>query len=194
MSKIEIIPDLQTPKVPDIDDIELFFIQNIKTLQAFKDYAVSRLDAAGLAANQVSIDGERLMLRVFAFRDLTTDKREPVWKLIINPRIREYFGMVDLKIEGCLTWCGRKIVASRHRGVVVDYYNELGEPVRGEIYTGFNAQVWQHEINHLDGIPETVVDSAYKLPPVKTPNRNDKCPCGSGKKYKQCCLQYECDW
>ena len=22
----------------------------------------------------------------------------------------------------------------------------------------------------------------------KTPGRNDPCPCGSGKKYKQCCL------
>jgi SEC-C motif-containing protein len=24
---------------------------------------------------------------------------------------------------------------------------------------------------------------------VKKPGRNDPCPCGSGKKYKQCCLK-----
>ena len=24
--------------------------------------------------------------------------------------------------------------------------------------------------------------------PEKTPGRNDPCPCGSGRKYKQCCL------
>lgn len=25
--------------------------------------------------------------------------------------------------------------------------------------------------------------------PINTPGRNDKCPCGSGKKYKHCCLK-----
>jgi uncharacterized protein YecA (UPF0149 family) len=25
--------------------------------------------------------------------------------------------------------------------------------------------------------------------PKETPGRNDPCPCGSGKKYKQCCLK-----
>lgn len=32
----------------------------------------------------------------------------------------------------------------------------------------------------------------YKKPfkiTVKTPQRNDLCPCGSGKKYKNCCLE-----
>ena len=29
--------------------------------------------------------------------------------------------------------------------------------------------------------------SANPISKNKTPNRNDVCPCGSGKKYKQCC-------
>lgn len=26
---------------------------------------------------------------------------------------------------------------------------------------------------------------------VETPNRNDPCPCGSGKKYKKCCIDID---
>lgn len=26
---------------------------------------------------------------------------------------------------------------------------------------------------------------------IKLPNRNDKCPCGSGKKYKNCCMEID---
>lgn len=26
---------------------------------------------------------------------------------------------------------------------------------------------------------------------VETPNRNDLCPCGSGKKYKKCCIDID---
>ena len=28
----------------------------------------------------------------------------------------------------------------------------------------------------------------FKIPKAKEIGRNDKCPCGSGKKYKVCCL------
>ncbi len=31
------------------------------------------------------------------------------------------------------------------------------------------------------------VDGETALQPVKKPGRNDPCPCGSGKKFKQCC-------
>ena len=31
------------------------------------------------------------------------------------------------------------------------------------------------------------VDGETTMQPVKKPGRNDPCPCGSGKKFKQCC-------
>jgi len=37
---------------------------------------------------------------------------------------------------------------------------------------------------------EQAIAAAGKGQPIKaddTPNRNDPCPCGSGKKYKKCC-------
>ena len=179
----EIIPSQQTPKVPDITDVELFYIQNIEKLQAFIEYAQTRNDAVGLAANQVSLDGERLNLRVFALRKLHTDN----WRLIVNPVITEHIGIKDIKCEGCLTWVGKVVVAERSRAIRVSYYDELG--VRhSEEYKGFEAQIWQHEINHLDGINEVIEERNYVEPKLVEVNRNDRCPCGSGKKYKQCCI------
>jgi len=180
----EVIPNEQTPRVPDIEDIELFFIQNTDKLVAFKEYAETRDDAAGLAANQCSVDGERFMLRVFALRD----RYDHTVRLIVDPEITEHIGIKELKCEGCLTWKGKTVVAERSRAVRVNYYNELGEKVSGEIYKGFDAQVWQHEINHLNGVPEQIEEIGYLVPRPIEVGRNDKCPCGSGKKYKQCCL------
>jgi len=179
----EVIPNEQTPRVPDVEDIELFFIQNINKLQAFLDYSITRYDAAGLAANQCSIDGERFMLRVFALRNLVTDK----WRLIINPNIIEYVGIKDIKCEGCLTWKGKKVVAERSRSIFASWYDEEGHK-HMEAIKGFDAQVGQHEVNHLDGVPEEIVEYDYVAPKPIEVGRNDKCPCGSGKKYKHCCL------
>jgi peptide deformylase len=180
--KFEVIPNEQTPRVDEIEDFELFMIQNIEKFVAFKEYAGTRNDAVGLAANQCSIDGERFMARVFALRNLNT--RE--WRLIFDPYITEYIGIKEIKREGCLTWKDKVIVAERHRGVWVKYKDEEGIPYH-EFHHGFEGQIWQHEINHLNGIEEDVHES-YLQPKAIEINRNDKCPCGSGKKYKQCCL------
>ena len=56
----EVIPDQQTPRVPEINDSTDFLEKNRDVLIEFLDYAKSRHDAIGLAANQVSIDGERV--------------------------------------------------------------------------------------------------------------------------------------
>jgi uncharacterized protein YecA (UPF0149 family) len=46
---------------------------------------------------------------------------------------------------------------------------------------------WEHEIE----VPEWRVEAATKLPPQLAPvraktGRNERCPCGSGLKYKHC--------
>jgi peptide deformylase len=46
----------------------------------------------------------------------------------------------------------------------------------------------QHEIDHFDGI--IIADKHVIIDPYRSDKvgRNDPCPCGSGKKYKKCCL------
>lgn len=193
MHEFEIIPNEQTPCVPEINDVEVFIKENKDKLDEFLKFASECSNAAGLAANQVSIDGERLMMKVFALRELTTDDGEFQstdgwgWRLIINPIIEEYIGMKEIKGEGCLTWKGKMVVAERSRAVAVTYYDINGKKFT-EGYKGFVAQIWQHEINHLNGVAEQIEEIEYKLPKPLNIGRNDKCPCGSGEKYKNCCL------
>ena len=46
----------------------------------------------------------------------------------------------------------------------------------------------QHEIDHLNGV--VCMDRKVNTTIVKDAKvgRNEPCPCGSGKKYKKCCL------
>ena len=179
-----VIPNEQTPKTYQFtSEIIVDYIEEHRDeFQAFLEYAKTRGDAVGLAANQCALDGMRFMRRAFVLRDMVT--RE--WRLVIDPHIR-CFGIKEIRAEGCLTWKGRTIVAERSRFVEVSYYDIDGNYYSGEIYKGFDAQIWQHEVNHLNGVEEDVRDMFAEPPPV-TVERNEPCPCGSGKKYKRCCL------
>lgn len=187
MNKFSIIPDQQTPKVERIDPTKIiqFLKDNNLVLEDFLKFAESQNTAVGLAANQTALNNVRWMENVFALKDLKTKK----WRLILNPKIEKYIGMTDTKEEGCLTWFRRKIIAERSRAVEVSYFDIDGNLHMGEIYKGFEAQIWQHEINHLNGVEENVVDRDFNAG-IKKINvgRNDKCPCGSNLKYKNCCL------
>jgi len=130
------------------------------------------------------LDGDRFTLPVFALRDVLTHG----WSLIVDPFIQEYIGIEEEKLEGCLTWKGQNILAKRHRGVEVCYFDMDGKFHERERYKGFVAQIWQHEINHLNGVAEVVVGNDCLIPKPVTAGRNDDCPCGSGEKYKKCCL------
>jgi peptide deformylase len=182
--EIQVIPDQQTPVVPEFKyGIKNFLTENMDKLKAFKEFAQSQDNAAGLAANQVSIDGQRFMERLFAYR--TPDG---TMHLMINPNVNTLIGMKEMHYERCLTWKDKLILAERSRAIDVGYYDENGEYHIG-IYKGFDAQVWQHEINHLNGIEEKVITyNDWKEIKRQDVGRNEKCPCGSGKKYKHCCL------
>ena len=181
-----IIPSMQTPPViENIDNIDDYLTTHHVNLSHFLHFAKKQTTAVGLAANQVALDGERFMHRVFALRDL----KDGTWKLIIDPKITAFVGILEPKLEGCLTWKSKVIVAERYRGVLVDYYDpEKEDYIRNELRKGFEGQIWQHEINHLNGVSERVEEPNFVLPLQPKYERNELCPCGSGKKYKQCCL------
>ena len=184
--KFEIIPNEQTPEVPKIafSDSKLFIDHHRAELEAFLEFAETQYRAVGLAANQCSLNGERFQMRVFALRDMF----KHTWSLVIDPHITNNIGICELKAEGCLTWQGQKIIADRYRAVEVDYFDMDGKHHTGEIKKGFEGQIWQHEINHLNGVEEQVVSYIIPDPAPVTAGRNEPCPCGSGKKYKKCCL------
>jgi uncharacterized protein YecA (UPF0149 family) len=69
--------------------------------------------------------------------------------------------------------------------ISIKRYNQIEFKNDGQLFSaeGKEAQIIQHEIDHMDGI--LIIDKEYKSNNV---GRNDPCPCGSGKKYKKCCI------
>lgn len=148
----EVIPNEHTPLTPEIDDVGVFIDEKLEIIEAFKEYAKHLPNTIGLAANQCGLDGERLNLRMVGVKDFISR----IWTIAIDPKITNYYGEEKECLEGCLTWKGRKIIAKRSMLVDVEFYTPDGE-FHQKTFSGFQAQVWQHELNHINGIEETKI-------------------------------------
>ena len=154
-----------------------------------------RKNGIGLAANQVGIDARVAVLNV----------REPV--ILINPEIISK----EIEIpfyEGCLSFPSKGCHTKRYETIEVKTAQIEGSWMfsgvdKGEAGMGsweidkkkqnrelrtLEAVCVQHEIDHLNGmrILDRVVDTTIRA--ERKPSRNEPCHCGSGKKYKKCCI------
>ena len=149
--KFKIIANEQTPGIAPYlwSNKTSLIAENQKLMVKFLSFAGRQYLCAGLAANQVSCDGIRIMTPFFALRS------KNFWDIIACPEITRYMGEEAEKIEGCLTWLGKKILAKRFPEIEVKYFDIKGNEVKKRL-SGFEAQVFQHEYNHLRGAPEIV--------------------------------------
>ena len=109
---------------------------------------------AGLAAPQVAVS-QRIAVVEYAEwpEDMPEDAEPPEPKLyvVINPEIvRASEEMVDGP-EGCLSLPGYNGNVQRHEAITVKALNRRGAPVKLKVH-GWLARIFQHEIDHLDGI------------------------------------------
>lgn len=104
----------------------------LDTLEAHKDGCV------GMAANMIGVSK-----RIIAFDD------NGVYTVMLNPEIVKFSGAYAAE-EGCLSLSGTRRT-KRFRSIKVNYLNEKMQP-RVKTYTGFTAQIIQHEIDHCNGI------------------------------------------
>ena len=153
-----------------------------------------RKDGIGLAANQVGIDAAVAVVNV----------REPL--ILINPVITEQWDEVDY-YEGCLSYPNKGIRTKRYKNIIIQTAQEESGWYFSGVETGREGKgTWesakkhdqeqrllesicvQHEIDHLNGITihDRKIDTTIRN--VKKIGRNEPCHCGSGKKYKKCCL------
>jgi peptide deformylase len=156
----------------------------------------TRKDGIGLAANQVGIDAAVAVVNV----------REPI--VLINPKIISKEVEIPF-YEGCLSYPGKGVNTKRYRDVIISteqsesdwYFSGAQVPKDGkgswekEQSNNEDAQLRvlesvcvQHEIDHLNGV--VCMDRKRETTIVKDRKvgRNEPCPCGSGKKYKKCCI------
>ena len=155
-----------------------------------------RKDGIGLAANQVGIDAQVAVVNV----------REPL--VLINPKIISKENEIGY-YEGCLSFPGKGVHTKRYETIEVKTEQVEGSWVFSGVDTGETGTgSWedkekskndkelrlletvcvQHEIDHLNGIVcmDRRVDTTIRV--EKKPGRNEPCHCGSGKKYKKCCI------
>lgn len=187
--RFDIILFQQTPKVEPMTpgDCVKWIESNQKLISDFRNYAQSNEKIAkGYAANQL-IDltvNERLMARMFAKKN-----EKGIFEVYINPRITGFESESYWAEEYCLTWPGKAInVEERYKVIQVKYWTPKGHERMTEL-SGVQAQIWQHEQDHLDGVEEDVREKdwkTFKRTGTKI-GRNELCPCGSNKKYKKCC-------
>ena len=166
-----------------------FITGNKKKLEDFREFANTlKQRAVGLATNQCEVNGKRMMLRAFA-KKVDVYQMSSDFMIIIDPVITSTKGMPRIVEEGCLTWDVEKykIAAERYPEITVSYYSMDGVK-RSKTVNGFEAQVWQHEIDHLNGVEEHILPIGAPKPATKKIHRNDPCYCGSGKKFKKCCM------
>ncbi len=109
----------------------------LDTLTAHKDNCV------GMAANMI---GTRK--RIIAFLD--ESGRTPVYTVMLNPEIIKKDSTYETE-EGCLSLLGGPRKCKRYKTIKVRYQTTALE-TRIKTYTGWTAQIIQHEVDHCSGI------------------------------------------
>lgn len=70
---------------------------------------------------------------------------------MINPRILSHSDEIVKDWEGCLSVPDTRGLVPRYKEITVEYTTKEGE-TKQEILTDFIARIFQHELDHLDGI------------------------------------------
>ena len=71
--------------------------------------------------------------------------------VVANPEIIKQSEEMENGIEGCLSVPGLIGDVDRHEAIVIKGLNRFGKPLKLSA-TGWLARIFQHEIDHLDGI------------------------------------------
>jgi len=131
-------------KSVSIDSITGSVIQNIITNMHMTLSATS--NGVALAAPQI---GENV--RIFIISPKAFENPDDEHLVYINPEIIKLSKKKVPMEEGCLSVRGIYGLTQRHRQATVRAYDENGQQFeRGG--SGLLAQIFQHEIDHLDGI------------------------------------------
>lgn len=118
------VADLTTEVLPHIPFIREFLV---------------RTNGLGIAAPQFGVP-----LRFFGWRNVSVS-------VITNPVIVSHSAETELKVEGCFSFPGKVTGRRRFKEITVIYTDEAGKTITREL-KGLTARVFQHEIDHLNGI------------------------------------------
>lgn len=120
----------------------------VEMQEATLDWEDSRNHEVGVALAAIQIDQP---LRIIVIRNNFDNKNDRTFSIFINPIITKYEGTLREDYEGCLSVPDIYGKVPRYTKVRVKALDANGREVRLTA-EGFLARVFQHEIDHTNGI------------------------------------------
>ena len=128
------------------------FDKNLHTLIDDMVETMREAPGVGLAAPQIGLS-ERIIVIEYYEREEDEEKEDApkkVWA-VLNPEIIKSSEEKLMGVEGCLSIPGLVGEVERHAAVQVKGLNRHGKPMKIKA-EGWLARIFQHEIDHLNGI------------------------------------------
>ncbi len=111
-------------------------------------------EGVGIAAPQVGISKQLIAVQ-------RIDKEGEPFEFYVNPKIVSFSGDKKTGGEGCLSVPGMKGLVDRYQEIVIEYNDVEDFKIKSDTIEGFTAVIFQHEIDHLNGI--LYIDKANNL-------------------------------
>lgn len=119
---------------------EVATIEDLQTAQDLLDTLTAHKDSCvGMAANMIGV-----RKRIIAFDN------EGKYMVMFNPEIIKKSGPYDTE-ESCLSLLGGPRKCKRYQSIKVQWQTEKFK-TRIKTFTGWTAQIIQHEIDHCNGV------------------------------------------
>jgi len=124
------------------------FDSELQTLVDDMVETVQQAPGVGLAAPQINVS-QRVI--VVEYGDDEDEDVPPKLYIVVNPEIVRFSQEKITATEGCLSIPGFAGEVERSESITVKGSNRRGQPMRIKA-TGWLARIFQHEIDHLDGV------------------------------------------
>jgi peptide deformylase len=126
-----------------------------KNLQTLIDDMIETMRQApgvGLAAPQIGLSERIIVIEYFEREEDEENEDAPrkVWA-VLNPEIVKSSEETVMGIEGCLSVPGLVGEVERHAAIQIKGLNRHGKPTKIKAQ-GWLARIFQHEIDHLNGV------------------------------------------
>ncbi len=130
-------------------------------------------EGVGIAGPQVSHSLRVILARLPDDEESCEEFGEDAGKLyvLVNPKISKRSEEMTTGVEGCLSLPGLLGEVERHKDIEVTGQDRLGAPIRLRA-SGWLARVFQHEIDHLDGILYIDIATSVWRPEEETQTRD----------------------
>ena len=139
-----------------------------KKLQTVIDDMIETMRDApgvGLAAPQVGISDRLIVVEYYEneeAEEAEDETKKKVW-VMLNPEIVKASEEKVMGVEGCLSIPNLVGEVERHEAIQIKARNRHGQPMKLKV-SGWLARIFQHEVDHLNGIVFTDLATRVWIP------------------------------